>query len=136
MAETDIFVMIKPDGVERGLIGTILQRFERRGFSVTHMKMLTPTESFVRKFYGEHSETSFFENLVKFTCSGPVVAMVIKGNVQVARKIVGSTAPWNAEKGTIRGDFSSSLLKNMIHCSDGNESAEREVALWLPLMGY
>jgi len=122
--------MIKPDGVKRGLVGEIISRFEKRGFTLHNMKMTTPSKELATSHYEEHQGKAFFEKLTEFTCSGPVVPMIWEGNVEVARTIVGATTPWNAEKGTIRGDFACSMPANLVHCSDSVESAEREIALW------
>lgn len=127
-----LFVMVKPDGVRRGLVGKIIARFEKKGFEIMAMKKMKPSLPLVQEHYREHHGKVFYEPLVNFISSGSVVAMVLNGNVQVARKITGLTIPWDAEKGTIRGDYSCSLNENLVHCSDSAESAKREVELWFP----
>ncbi len=130
MASIRFFVMIKPDGVKRGLTGKIISRFETQGFILCNMKMVFPTESTVKTHYEEHTEKVFFDKLVKFTCSGAVIPMIWEGNIRVARHIVGDTVPWKASRGTIRGDFACSMTENLVHCSDSVESAKREISLW------
>lgn len=130
MSSHNFFMMIKPDGVNRGLVGKILKRFEERGFHILQMKMCKPSAELVHSHYAEHQNKTFFDELVNFTTSGKVVAMIINGNIDVARKIVGNTRPWDAKTGTIRGDYSCSLPQNLIHCSDSIESAKREIELW------
>jgi len=132
MTTRDFFVMIKPDGVRRGLIGTIIGRFESRGFGVIDLKMITPSARLITEHYEIHKGKTFFDNLIKFSTSGPVVAMRLHGNIDVARKEVGATIPWSAKKGTIRGDFANSLPDNLVHCSDTEESATKEIELWFP----
>ena len=126
----NLFVLIKPDGVRRGLVGKIISRFEKKGFHLLEMKMLIPEREVVEKHYEEHNSKYFFEDLVNFTLSGPVIAMVLSGNIQIARKMTGENIPWKCEVGTIRGDFSCCLRENVIHCSDSQESAKREIGLW------
>ena len=130
MASIQFFVLIKPDGVKRGLVGEIVSRFEERGFVLNDMKMLVPDETLVKEHYEEHERKAFFEKLVQFTTSGSVVPIIFEGNIQVARNIVGATVPWEAKKGTIRGDYACSMPSNLVHCSDSEESARREISLW------
>jgi nucleoside-diphosphate kinase len=130
MAAHIFFVMLKPDAVDRCLIGTIISKFENAGFEISQMKMLTPARELVEQHYAEHAGKCFFEPLVEFATSGPVVAMVVSGNIDKARKLVGATVPYLAESGTIRGDFANSLPHNLVHCSDSEENGEREVKLW------
>ena len=130
MASNRLFVMIKPDGVRRGLIGEIISRFERKGFTIIEMKMITPTEHIAKEHYQEHNGKIFFNKLIEFTTSGSVVAMIMEGNIEVARAVVGATTPWEAEKGTIRGDLASSIRENLVHCSDCLISANREIDIW------
>lgn len=130
MASIKFFVMIKPDGVKRGLVGEIISRFEKRGFILHDMKMFIPTPELVKEHYEEHEGKAFFQNLIDFTTSGPVVPLVFEGNIQVARNIIGATVPWEAKEGTIRGDFACSMPSNLVHCSDSIESAHREIELW------
>lgn len=134
MATREFFLMAKPDAVRRGLIGEIISRFEKRGFSLTRCRLFTPSQELVREHYKEHEGKSFYEGLVNFTLEGNVFAMIWSGNIQVARSMVGSTRPEDALPGTIRGDFSCSLPMNLVHCSDGPESATREVELWSPFL--
>jgi nucleoside-diphosphate kinase len=124
--------MIKPDGVQRGLVGDIVARFERRGLKVAAMKMLTVSEKVAREHYAEHAAKPFFPNLVSFIRSGPVVAMVIEGKdvVPIVRSMVGATSPMNSSPGTIRGDFALDMGRNVIHASDSPDSAKREISLY------
>ncbi len=126
------FVMVKPDGVQRGLIGDIVSRFERRGLKVVGLKMLTVTEELAKKHYAEHASKPFFPNLVSFIRSGPVVAMVVEGKdaVPVVRSMVGATNPANSAPGTIRGDYALDTGRNVIHASDSPDSAKREISLY------
>lgn len=130
MTTAPFFVMIKPDGVKRGLVGEIISRFERKGFELMGMNMKTPTRSIIEQHYVEHAGKGFYNNLVEFTTSGMVVPMMWRGNIQVARQIVGATVPWDAQGGTIRGDYACTLPENLVHCSDSLESAKRELELW------
>jgi nucleoside-diphosphate kinase len=129
---TVFFVMIKPDGVKRGLIGEIISRFERRGFQIVQMSTISPDRKLIEDHYSDHLSKSFFGELINFTVSGSVVAIAMKGDVSVARKIVGSTIPWESSPGTIRGDYACTIRENLVHCSDSLESARREVELWFP----
>ncbi len=126
------FVMVKPDGVQRGLVGDIVARFERRGLKLTAMKMLTVSDKLAREHYAEHAAKPFFPNLVSFIRSGPVVAMVVEGKnvVPVVRSMVGATNPQNSSPGTIRGDFALDTGRNIIHASDSPDSAKREISLY------
>ena len=127
-----LFVMVKPDGVKRALIGEIISRFEKKGFTLENIKMITPTKELAQKHYEEHSSKGFFDDLVEFTISGPVVAMAWNGDVHIARKLVGETIPWKADNGTIRGDLACCMRENLVHCSDSIESSKREISLWFP----
>lgn len=126
------FLAVKPDGVQRGLVGTIISRFESKGFRLVALKMVKVSRDLAEKHYGEHKERSFFPGLVQFITSDPVVAMVWegKGVIAAARKIIGATNPLNAENGTIRGEFGIDVGRNIIHGSDAPDTAEREIALW------
>ncbi len=126
------FVMIKPDGVQRGLIGEIISRIERKGLKIVAMKMLSVGRELAERHYEEHREKPFFRSLVEYITSGPVVAMVVEGKnaVRVMRKLVGATDPQEADPGTIRGDFGMDIGRNVIHASDSHESAEREISLF------
>nr|QBK85618.1 MAG: nucleoside diphosphate kinase [Marseillevirus LCMAC101] len=130
MASNLLFVMIKPDGVRRHLIGEIISRFERKGFTISAMKMLLPSKEIVTDHYQEHKGKVFYDKLVNFITSGLVVAMIMEGNIKVARAVVGTTTPWDAERGTIRGDLASSINENLVHCSDSLISAKREIGIW------
>jgi nucleoside-diphosphate kinase len=126
------FVMVKPDGVRRRLIGEVVGRIEAKGFDIKEMKLFTMDESLAHKHYAEHSDKPFFSELVAFITSGPVVAMVVEGPDAVAgmRQIMGATNPLDAGPGSIRGDFASFITENIVHGSDSPESAEREVNLF------
>ncbi|MFS8798538.1 nucleoside-diphosphate kinase [Synechococcus sp. R60.3] len=126
------FIAIKPDGVQRGLVGTIIQRLESRGYQLVGLKLVQVSQELAEAHYAEHKERPFFHSLVKFITSGPVVAMVWqgKGVIAAARKLIGKTNPLEAEPGTIRGDFGIDIGRNLIHGSDGVETAQREIALW------
>lgn len=133
MAETQrTFVMVKPDGVRRRLIGEVVRRIEAKGYDIKEMKFFTIDESLAHKHYAEHSEKPFFAELVSFITSGPVVAMVVEGPDAVAgmRQIMGATNPLDAAPGSIRGDFASFITENIVHGSDSPESAGREVNLF------
>lgn len=132
MSSERFFVMGKPDALKRGLLGEIISRFEKRGFVLEQLRIVNPQEyvSLVKEHYAEHEGKTFYNPLIEFTCSGPICAMIWVGNIQVARSLIGSTLPWDAKPGTIRGDYASSLPNNLVHCSDGSESAKREVELW------
>jgi nucleoside-diphosphate kinase len=126
------FLMIKPDGVQRNLVGEIIQRFETKGFTLVGLKMMQVSRELAEKHYAVHKERPFFGSLVDFITSSPVVAMVWEGDgvIASARKIIGATNPLNAEPGTIRGDFGISVGRNLIHGSDGPDTAKEEVSLW------
>ena len=126
------FVAIKPDGVQRGLIAEILGRFETKGFKLVGLKQLTPSSELAEKHYGVHKERPFFSGLVDFITSGPVVAMVWEGEgvIASARKLIGATKPLEAEPGTIRGDLAVNIGRNVIHGSDGSDTAVFEINLW------
>jgi nucleoside-diphosphate kinase len=126
------FLAVKPDGVQRGLVGNIISRFEAKGFQLVGLKMIAVSRELAEKHYGEHKEKPFFPGLVDFITSGPVVAMVWEGKevIATARKIIGATNPLNADNGTIRGEFGVDVGRNIIHGSDAPETAEREIALW------
>ncbi|MCS7130026.1 MAG: nucleoside-diphosphate kinase [Archaeoglobaceae archaeon] len=126
------FVMVKPDGVQRGLIGEIISRLERKGFKIVALKMLKISRELAENHYAEHKAKPFFSSLISYITSAPVVAMVVEGNnaVKVVRKLVGATNPAEAEPGTIRGDFGLDLGRNVVHASDSIASAEREIRLF------
>ncbi|UQZ46481.1 nucleoside-diphosphate kinase [Bacillus sp. PK3-037] len=126
------FIMVKPDGVQRQLIGEILSRFERKGLQLAGAKLMRVTEQMAEKHYSEHQGKPFFGELVEFITSGPVFAMVWEGEnvVEVTRQLIGKTNPKEALPGTIRGDFGMFVGKNIIHGSDSLESAEREINIF------
>ncbi|ALF51598.1 MAG: nucleoside-diphosphate kinase [Nostoc sp. TH1S01] len=126
------FLAIKPDGVQRKLVGEIIRRFETKGFTLVGLKFLQVSRELAEQHYGVHRERPFFGSLVEFITSGPVVAMVWEGDgvIAAARKIIGATNPLTAEPGTIRGDFGINIGRNLIHGSDAPETAQQEVALW------
>jgi nucleoside-diphosphate kinase len=126
------FIMVKPNGVARGLVGEVIGRFERRGFTLHGLKALQIDRALAERHYAEHVGKPFFESLVAFITSGPVVAMVWEGReaIRVARAMMGVTDSADAAPGTIRGDFSLSKEENVVHGSDGPESAAREIGLF------
>jgi len=126
------FLMIKPDGVQRNLIGDIVNRFEEKGYKLVGAKLMQIDRSLAEQHYGEHRERPFFGELVDFITSGPVFAMVWEGNnvVAASRSLMGATNPQDAAPGTIRGDYAVSLGMNIIHGSDSPASAEREIGLF------
>jgi len=126
------FVMVKPDGVSKALVGTVIDRLERKGLKLMQMKMMTIDQSLAEEHYGEHKERPFFGDLVSFITSGPVVAMEWSGEsaISAARQMMGATNPLEAGPGTIRGDFAVEIGENIVHGSDGPESAERELGLF------
>ena len=132
MATERTFIAIKPDGVQRGLVGEILSRFEQKGFKLIALKQLIPSPSLAEEHYGVHKDRPFFADLVSFITSGPVVAMVWegKGVIAGARKLIGATNPLEADPGTIRGDLAVNIGRNVIHGSDGSETAAFEIGLW------
>lgn len=126
------FIMIKPDGVQRNLIGQIVARFEAKGFNLVGAKLMQVSRELAEQHYAEHKERPFFGELVDFITSSPVFAMVWEGNnvIATARNMMGKTNPADAAPGTIRGDFAVSVGMNIIHGSDSPESAAREIGLW------
>jgi nucleoside-diphosphate kinase len=126
------YIMIKPDGVQRGLSGEIIKRFESKGLKLIGCKLMQMREEQARQHYQEHAERSFFQELLTFITSGPVVAMVWQGDQAVAlsRILIGKTSPMDAAPGTIRGDYALHTGMNIIHGSDSPESAEREIAIF------
>lgn len=135
------FVLIKPDGVQRGLVGQIISRFEEKGLKIVALKMLTVSEDLARKYYAEHIGKDFFPGLVEYVTSGPAVAMVLEGEqaVENVRTMIGATDPSKATPGTIRGDLGMDISRNLIHGADSLESAKREIALFFSpeeLQGY
>ncbi|GLO66442.1 MULTISPECIES: nucleoside-diphosphate kinase [Oceanobacillus] len=126
------FLMVKPDGVQRNLIGEIVKRFETKGYKLAGAKLMQVSNQLAETHYNEHKDRPFFGELVDFITSGPVFAMVWEGEnvIATARKIMGKTNPLEADPSTIRGDFGISVGKNIIHGSDSSESAEREISLF------
>ena len=126
------FFMIKPDGVQRNLIGQIISRVESKGFNITKIKMMTISKELAEEHYREHKDKPFFDDLVSFITSGPVVAMQVEGEdvVLQIRNIMGATNPSESTPGSIRGDLAIELDKNVVHGSDSDESAERELSLF------
>ena len=125
-------VLVKPDGVQRGLIGEIVGRFERKGLKVLGLRLLSVSREMAEEHYAVHAGKHFYAGLVEFITSGPVAAVALEGPdaIAVVRRVVGATMPSQAEPGTIRGDFGISGLRNLIHASDGAETAEAELRLW------
>ena len=132
MAIQNTFIMIKPDGVERGLVGEVISRFESKGLQLERVRQLTIDESLARTHYAEHVERPFFPELLEFITSGPVVAMEWSGEsaVSVCRGLMGATDPKEAAPGTIRGDLGLVVTHNIVHGSDSVESAERELGIF------
>ncbi|MGM7701678.1 nucleoside-diphosphate kinase [Pseudalkalibacillus sp. Hm43] len=126
------FLMVKPDGVQRNLIGEIVTRFEKKGFTLAGAKLMQISDELAQNHYGEHKERPFFGELVDFITSGPVFAMVWEGEnvIATARNMMGKTNPTDAAPGTIRGDYAVQVGQNIIHGSDSPESAEREINLF------
>lgn len=126
------FLMVKPDGVQRNLVGEIAGRFENKGYQLVGAKLMTISQELAEQHYGEHSERPFFGELVEFITSGPVFAMVWEGEnvISTARLMMGATNPTESAPGTIRGDFAVTVSKNIIHGSDSTESASREIGLF------
>jgi len=125
-------VIIKPDGVQRGLVGDIVARLERRGLKIAALKMIHMEETLARKHYAIHEGKPFFEPLVKYITSAPVVVMVMEGRkaIEIVRKTLGATNPALAEPGTIRADYALEIGRNLVHGSDGPDTAKTEVALF------
>ncbi len=128
--------MCKPDAVERGLVGEIISRIERKGLTIVAMDLRVPDEDLARAHYDEHAEKPFFGDLVSFLTRGPVVAMVVEGpedgTWHLMRTLIGKTKVEDAQPGSIRGDFATTTNENLVHGSDGDESAAREIGLWFP----
>ena len=126
------FFMIKPDGVQRNLVGEIVSRVEAKGFSITKIKMMTISKELAEQHYGEHKDKPFFGDLVSFITSGPVVAMQVEGEnvVLQIRNLMGATNPSESTPGSIRGDLATELDKNVVHGSDSEISADREIAFF------
>lgn len=127
-------LLVKPDGVRRGLIGEVISRIERKKLRLTGLRMMQVDEELARKHYEEHLEKPFFPELLSFITSGPIVAMAITGeeSISVVRGLMGATDPKKAAPGTVRGDLGLEVTENIVHGSDGTESAKRELGLFFP----
>lgn len=131
-------ILVKPDGVARSLVGEVVSRVERKGYQVVGLKMMAPTREILTKHYAEHEGKPFYEPLLEFMLSGPIVAMIAEGNrvIEGFRKLAGTTDPTTAEPGTIRGDLArdqgTKVVQNIVHGSDSPESAAREIAIFFP----
>ena len=125
-------VLLKPDAVQRGLAGEIISRLEKTGLKITGMKLMQVSQELANEHYGEHVGKPFFDGLVSFITSGPIVAMALEGNgaVAIVRKTMGATNPADSPPGTVRGDYGIDIGRNLVHGSDSAESAKREVALF------
>lgn len=126
------FIMVKPDGVQRRLVGEIVRRFETRGLRLVGLKLLQPSRELAEAHYAVHRGKPFYEALVEFVTSGPVVAMVWEANdaIRLCRTMMGALKPFEAAPGTIRGDFTTEVQTNLVHGSDAPETAQSEIALW------
>ena len=130
-------ILVKPDAFARSLSGEIIARFERKGLTLAALQLMTMTRELAERHYAEHESKPFYEELVQFITSGPLVAMVLEGEqaVEAARQVIGATNPVQAGTGSIRGDYAIGVGQNMVHGSDSPESAAREVALFFPELG-
>jgi nucleoside-diphosphate kinase len=127
-------ILVKPDAFARGLTGEILARFERKGLKIAALKLVNTTRETAETHYAEHKERPFFGELVDFITSAPLVAAVLEGDdvVKASRQLIGATNPLEANTGSIRGDFAIEVGQNLVHGSDSDESAEREIGIWFP----
>ena len=125
-------IIIKPDGVQRGLVGEIINRFEKKGLKIVAMKLVSVSKELAEKHYGIHKGKSFFKPTVEYITSSPVVAMILEGNnaIDLVRTMMGKTNPQDASPGTIRGDYGQFIGRNIVHGSDGQDTAEFEINLW------
>jgi nucleoside-diphosphate kinase len=136
MSSEQTLILVKPDGVKRGLVGEVIARVERKGYKVTNLKMLSADRALLAKHYAEHDGKPFYEPLLEFMMSGPIVAMVAEGErvIEGFRKLAGTTDPTTAEPGTIRGDLArdmgTKVVQNIVHGSDSPESAAREIKIF------
>lgn len=132
------FLMVKPDGVQRGLVGEVISRVEKRGLRIIGMKMLTIDDDMASEHYQEHVGKDFYEGLIEYITSGPVVAMAVKGDnaISVVRDMVGETDPNDASPGTIRGDYALNIGRNIVHAADSEGSAERELDIFFDESDY
>lgn len=126
------FVILKPDAVQRQLVGQAITRFERHGLKIVAMRFLQVSEELAQKHYAVHKERPFFNDLIAYITSGPVLAMVLEGPaaIRITRNVVGATSPVEAAPGTIRGDFGMQIGRNLVHASDGPDTATAEISLW------
>ena len=138
MSSERTLILVKPDGVRRGLTGEVLRRIEAKGYVLTGLKMITPTRDLFATHYAEHEGKPFYEPLLEFMLSGPIVAIIAEGNrvIEGFRKLAGATDPTTAEPGTIRGDLARDqglkVVQNIVHGSDSVQSAEREIKIFFP----
>ena len=132
------FLMVKPDGVQRGLVGEVIKRLEDRGLRITALKMMTIEQERAEEHYSEHEGKDFYEPLLEYITSGPVVAMAVAGKdaISMVRKMVGATDPHEANPGTIRGDYGIEIGRNIVHAADSPESAERELDIFFDKSEY
>ena len=136
MSSEQTLILVKPDGVKRGLVGEVIARVERKGYKITNLRMLTADRNLLAKHYAEHEGKAFYEPLMEFMTSGPIVAMVAEGErvIEGFRKLAGATDPTTAEPGTIRGDLArdqgTKVVQNIVHGSDSPESASREIKIF------
>ena len=132
MTDSKTLILIKPDAFERGLTGEILARFERKGLRITELRLLHAHEEIAHRHYDEHAEKPFFGELVSFITGGPLVAAVFEGHeaVAAARQVIGATNPVEAAPGSIRGEYGLEVTYNLVHGSDSDASADREIAIW------
>ena len=134
MSTESTLILIKPDGVRRGLIGEVIRRIERKGLTIEQMELRTLARETAEEHYGEHRERPFFGELVEFITGGPLVAMVVSGEsaITAMRQLAGATNPLESAPGSIRGEFATVIGENIIHGSDSPESAAREIAIFFP----
>lgn len=132
MAKETTLVLVKPDGVRRGLVGEVVARFERKGFQIVGLKMLVMSDELAASHYEAHVDKPFYPELKAFMTGGPLVAIAVRGHgaIDQVRGLMGATNPAAAGPGTLRGDFCTEITQNLVHGSDGPEAAERELALW------
>lgn len=132
MQKERTFVMIKPDGVQRGFVGEVISRFEKKGLKVVAMKLVSVSKELAEKHYAVHKDKPFFKPTVKYITSSPVVAMVLEGNnaIELVRTMMGKTNPQEAAMGTIRGDYGQFIGRNIVHGSDSPDTAKFEINLW------
>ncbi|SDZ25663.1 nucleoside diphosphate kinase [Proteiniborus ethanoligenes] len=125
-------VIVKPDGIKRGLIGEVISRYERKGLKIVECRMIEADKATLEKHYIEHREKPFYEELVSYMMGGSIMVMIVEGNnaIKLVRNINGKTNPVDAEPGTIRGDFANTMTENIVHASDSVEAAEREISIW------